>query len=54
MSIKSNYQRAVNDYDQIRVMPQLRLEILSPESGWSLRRKLEAARLSDEPRRRYP
>jgi hypothetical protein len=30
------------------VTPQLRSEILFSESGWSLRRKLEAAPLKDE------
>jgi hypothetical protein len=36
------------------VIPQSRAETLCLGSDWSLRRKLEAAHLSEEPSRRYP
>jgi hypothetical protein len=35
-------------------IPQLRSEILSPESGWTLQTKLKAVRFGDEQRCRYP
>jgi hypothetical protein len=35
------------------VIPQLRLEILFSESGWSLQRKLEVAPLRDEQKGGY-